>query len=93
MRYRDLIEAKAWRRYDGRDRRCFIVRTSDFGKSDQELVEVVVQTGNVTTGGQRVWAGYFAQVVGPDEQVWLAEHPHFLRGALHEVEKLLNADG
>lgn len=93
MRYRGLLDARAWKKYEGRDHRCFIVGTSNLNEPNRELVEVSVQLGNVTTGKQRVWAGYFMHVEGPDEKTWLAEHPHFLRGALREVEKLLNADG
>ena len=93
MRYRDLFDARPWKKYDGRDRRCLIVRNHESEGKEREVVETSVQYGNTFTGKQRVWVGYFVQVVGPDEKVWLAEHPHFLRGALREVEKLLNTDG
>lgn len=90
MRYRDLFDPKAWRKYEGRDRRCLM--SSMHGSAPQE-VEVLAQFGHVRTGKQRVWAGYFVQVIDPSGPTWIAEHPHSLRGALREVGDKLEADG
>lgn len=82
MRYSDLFDAKAWRRYSGRDRRC----PTDGGN-------VLVQYGRVTTGRQRVHAGFFVQVVGPDEQERLFEDPHSLSRALRAAGSALERLG
>lgn len=90
MRYRDLFDAKAWRRYSGRDRECFIRPLADPNAAPREAR---VQYGVVKTGRQRVFVGYFVQVIQQHGGEWLAEDPHSLRRALRAVERSLNADG
>lgn len=90
MRYNELLEAKGWRHYLGTDRGCVL-----FPLANSKAVprEARVQYGAVSTGKQRVWAGYYFKVVGQDGCEWLAEDPHCLRRALRAIERQLNADG
>ena len=92
MRYRELTEPSGWRHYSGRERECQLTPLSNTN-GETEAVRAHVQYGSVTTGRQRVWVGYFVQVVEQDGKEWLAEHPHSLRGALRKVEAQLNGDG
>jgi hypothetical protein len=87
MRYRDLFDAQAWRKYSGRDRECMLIQVGNASKKAQVAR---VQYGSVTTGKQRVWVGYFVQVVDVNGREWLAEDPHSLRRALRKVEACLN---
>ena len=88
MRYKDLFDAKAWRRYSGRDRRC-LVRSC----ASSEYCDVLVQYGVVETGKQRIHAGYFVQIVGPDDEERLFEDPHSLRRALCMADAALRELG
>lgn len=54
---------------------------------------MLLQFGHVSTGEQRVWAGFFVQVIDSSGGMWLAEHPHSLRGALSEIGDQLETDG
>lgn len=90
MRYRELSTKSSWRHYSGGERICYLQSTSD---GSTKSVEVHVQYGSVATGRQRVWVGYFVQVVHPDERSWLEEHPYSLCGALRGVEVKLNIEG
>ena len=92
MRYKDLFDAKAWRKYQGRDRLCRLVSIAD-GDSAHHRWNVPAQCGVVLTGKQRVFAGYFVQVVLPSGDEVLAEDPHILWKALARVEQKLNALG
>ena len=93
MRYTDLFDAKAWRKYKGRDRLCRLVRTSNDQSESGEVHDVPAQCGVVHTGKQRVFAGYFVQVVLPSGDEVLAEDPHILWRALVSVEEKLRAAG
>lgn len=93
MRYRDLFDAKAWRKYQGRDRRCRLVRVSATSAVLPEVHEVPAQYGSVLTGKQRVWAGLFVRVTLPSGDAILAEDSHSLLKALIGVEAKLNALG
>ena len=93
MRYRDLFDAKAWKKYKGRDRRCRLVPVSGSQSDAREVLEVPAQWGVVHTGKQRVFAGYFVQVVLPSDEEVLSEDPHVLWKAFAAVEKKLNAAG
>ena len=91
MRYRDLLEARPWRRYSGEERKCFIGQIDADEAADTPL-EAKVEFGTVATGRQAVWAGFFVRVE-VDGQQWLAEDPYSLRRALRGVEAKLNSDG
>jgi hypothetical protein len=88
VRYTDLFDAGAWRRYSGRDRRCLVLSCAS-----REHHDVLVQFGQVTTGKQRVFAGYFVQVVGPGAEERLFEDAHSLRGALQAAASALKEIG
>ena len=92
MRYRDLTEARPWRQYDSRAGRCQITRT-EHAVGSNATTDVIVQFGTVSTGKQRVFAGYFCRVIRPDGVAVLGEDPHHLRGALRKVEHQLNQTG
>lgn len=89
MRFRDLLEARPWRRYTGEERQCAIRHIGADEVSGETLARV--EFGTVTTGRQAVWAGFYVRVEVGDRE-WLAEDPHSLRRALRGVEAELNKD-
>ena len=92
MRYHELLEARPWRHYTGQDRVCLIRRLDSDGSLARSN-PATVQFGSVTTGRQRVWVGYFVQVIEHDGNEWIAEDPHSVRRALRDVETKLNRVG
>lgn len=93
MRYHDLFDARAWKKYEGRDRLCRLISLSPDRTAGEEIESVPVQCGLVYTGKQRVFAGYFVQAILPSGEPVLAEDPHILRRALCGLELKLNALG
>ena len=93
MRYTDLFDARAWKKYEGRDRVCRLISLDSVRSGRKEIVQVPVQCGVILTGKQRVFAGYFVQVILPDGEAVLAEDPHILWKALAGVEEKLHALG
>jgi len=93
MRYHDLFDARAWKKYQKRDRRCCLISLRSDASASAEIEKVPVQWGIVYTGKQRVMAGYFFQAILPSGEAVLAEDPHLLRRALFALESRLNALG
>ncbi|WP_338505046.1 hypothetical protein V6R86_13110 [Sphingomonas kaistensis] len=93
MRYKDLFDAKAWRKYAGRDRLCRLVPLTSDQSVPTDIIEVPVQSGTVSTGRARVFAGWFCSVGLPTGEMVLAEDPHNLGQALRNLEERLNATG
>ena len=90
MRYHDLFDAKAWRKYHGGYRLCEL---KGLGSRNQDVSNVRVQCGICSTGKQRVFAGYFVIVVLPVGEAIVAEDPYNLRQALRNAEARLNCLG
>ena len=93
MRYKDLYDARAWRKYEGRDRLCRLVPLTSDQTVPADIIEVPVQNGTVSTGRSRVFVGWFCSVGLPTGEMVLAEDPHNLREALRKLEEQLNATG
>jgi hypothetical protein len=93
MRYHDLFDARAWKRYEGRDRRCRLVFLKSDRSEEAEIVEVPAQCGVVLTGKQKVHQGWFCSVVLSSGEMVAAENSHILREALRKLEERLNELG
>ena len=92
MRYKDLFDARAWRKYAGRDRRCRLI-SSAADSGHPEEIEAPVQYGTVSTGRSRVFAGWFCSVGLPTGEMIIEEDPHNLRAALRQLaERLASLD-
>ena len=75
MRYKELAEARPWKQYLGRSRRCLAT-------NGETTVEVKGSCGTVLTGRTESFHGYFVRIVGPDTYEWLGTHPQSLKQAL-----------
>jgi hypothetical protein len=93
MRYTDLFDAHAWRKYQTRDRVCRLISLHSDQAGQPTMDEVRVQWGVVTTGKSRQWAGYFSQVIFSSEQTVLVEDPHNLITALKALGERLSEMG
>lgn len=93
MRYRELSEARPWKRYEGQHFTCCVIACRPNIIAERTTAEITVQIGNVYTGKQNVFAGWFVKLVLPSGEVEIAEDPHVLRCALRMIEANLNAKG
>ena len=94
MRYQDLFDGKAWRKYNGRGFPCRFREIVTEGTAKEiELKLAHVEIGTCATGRARVFAGYFLRVISDDGRMWLGEDDHSLRLALREVEAKMTVEG
>lgn len=93
MRYRELCEARPWKHFEGRNYACRVVSCGSITNIGRASSEVTVQIGNVYTGKQKVFSGWFVKLALPSGEVKIVEDRYFLRGALRKLEDFLNAEG
>ena len=94
MRYQELFDDKAWRKYTGRG---FPSRLLEIGAdgvtSETQPFPARVECGVCHTGRSRVFAGYYIRAIADDGRSWLGEDGHSLRMALREMQMQLHVDG
>jgi hypothetical protein len=78
MRYKELVEARPWKKYEGHSRRCLLLLAT-------LTVEVTGHCGIVVTGRTETFHGYYVRISGFDGREWLAEDRQSLRAALIKV--------
>ena len=86
MRYRELIEARrSWKQYQGRKHQVLLVRTNEICDANQEVFECDAYFGDILTGRQEVFHGYFVRIVLPTGEELIGEDPRWLYDALKDV--------
>ena len=85
MRYRELNEARPWKKYQGRSRTCLLSNSRPAGIADSVAVQADASCGTVSTGRSEVHWGYFVRITGPGGEEWLGEDRYSLRAALMQA--------
>lgn len=85
MRYRELLEARPWKRYHGRRHKVLMARNTDIDKPDRDVIECPAYFGQIVTGKQQVFQGHYVSIVLPNGDQLIGEHPRWLYDALQRV--------
>ena len=93
MRYRELNEARPWRKYQGRSRPCLLSNPHPVGIADGLVIQAEGHWGLVVTGRTETFWGYFVRVVGPSGEEWLGEDRSSVRAALGQAADAIAASG
>lgn len=93
MRYRELLEARPWKQYQGRRHRVRLIRSVRVSDGEQEAVDCYAFCGEIVTGKQEVLQGQFVSIVLPSGDELVGEHPRSLRNALRQVCELAERKG
>ena len=93
MRYRDLTEARPWKKFMGRSRTCLISNNPPDPKTIGLVVEAEGHWGTVWTGRSEVFWGYFVRIVGRAGEEWLGEDRGSLVAALVAANDAASASG
>lgn len=60
---------------------------------DGEGILAEFEMGIIETGRQRVFAGHYIKVIGPDGEEWLGEDTSSMRAALRALDKEIESNG
>lgn len=94
MRYRELAETpRPWKLYQGRRHNVRVVRFEHISAAHPEVFVCDAHYGEILTGRQEVFHGYFIRIMLPTGEELVGEDSRWLYDALRDVSAKAEAKG